>query len=138
MRTAKTLVIALTAVLLAATASANTVDFDSLVPATVYGAPTGYVSGDYCFSESLADAYVSDFWIAGSPYFHFMRVDPAFAYFGNVNIMNISNVSLDVDFSAPGDAVFDYLYLGGEVNLQFDGLAAPLIGPDFLSRSDLR
>ncbi len=133
MNSHKTIVALLLTVLLAATAAANTVDFDSLVPGTVYGAPAGHVPGDYVFSESLADCYVNDFWVGGSPYFNFMRVDPAFTYFGNVNIMNVNNVSLDVDFTAPGDVVFEYLYFGGEVNLQFDGLAAPLVGPDFPS-----
>jgi hypothetical protein len=121
------------AVLLAATASANTVDFDSLVTGTVYGAPAGHLPGNYVFSEGFADCYVNDFWVGGSPYFNFMRVDPAFTYFGNNNIMNINNITLEIDFTAAGDATFDYLYLGGEVNLQFDGLAAPLVGPDFVS-----
>jgi len=123
----------LTTLLLIATASANTVDFDSLIPGTVYGAPVGHVAGDYVFSENLADGFVDDFWVGGSPYFNQLRVDAAFTYFGNVNILNTDNIALVVDFSAPGDVTFEYLYLGGEVNLQFDGLAAPLVGPDFMS-----
>jgi len=123
----------LTTLPLIATASATPVDFDSLIPGTVYGAPVGHVAGDYVFSENLADGFVDDFWVGGSPYFNQLRVDAAFTYFGNVNILNTDNIALVVDFSAPGDVTFEYLYLGGEVNLQFDGLAAPLVGPDFMS-----
>lgn len=133
MKATKTALTLLFALLLAATASANSVDFDSLVPGTVYGASAGHVPGDHVFTEALADAYVNDFWVGGSPYFDTLRVDPAFTYFGNINIVNLNNISLDVDFSAAGDATFEYLYLGGEVNLRFDGLAAPLIGPDVMS-----
>ena len=133
MKNRSTLLTILTTLLIATTALANTVDFDSLIPGTVYGAPAGHIPGDYVFSENLADCYVNDFWIGGSPFFNFMQVDPAFTYFGNVNIMNTNNIVLDVDFTAAGDVTFEYLYLGGEVNLQFDGLAAPLVGPDFMS-----
>ena len=127
------IIVLLFVLLLAATASANTVDFDSLVTGTVYGTPAGHFPGNYVFSEAYADCYVNNFWVGGSPYFSFMRVDPAFTYFGTNNIMNINNITLEIDFTAAGDATFEYLYLGGEVNLQFDGLAAPLVGPDFVS-----
>ena len=133
MKTRFTVLTVLASLLIATTASANAVDFDSLIPGTVYGAPVGDLPGDYVFSESLADCYVDNFWVGGTPYFHFMQVDPAFSYFGNVNIMQVNNIALDVDFTAPGVTTFEYLYLGGEVNLQFDGLAAPLVGPDFMS-----
>ena len=133
MTTKTTLLCILATLLWAGAATANSVDFDSLITGTVYGAPAGHVAGDHVFTEDLADCYVNDFWTGGSPYFNFMRVDPAFTYFGNANIMNVDNVSLDVDFTAAGDVTFEYLYLGGTVNLQFDGLAAPLVGPDFMS-----
>jgi len=133
MRTHFTITIVLTSLLLSTTALANAVDFDSLIPGTVYGAPAGDLPGDYVFTENLADCYVNDFWTGGSPTFNYMQVDPAFTYFGNINIMQVNNVSLDVDYTAPGNVTFEYLYLGGDVNLQFDGLAAPLVGPDFMS-----
>lgn len=133
MKTRFATTIVLTSLLLATSVLANSVDFDSLIPGTYYGAPAGHIPGDYVFTENLADCYVNDFWVGGSPYFNYMQVVTAFTFFGNINVMEVNNVSLDVDFTAPGDVTFEYLYLGGEVNLQFDGLAAPLVGPDFMS-----
>ncbi len=44
-----------------AAAMADDVTFDSEPINTIYGAPTGYVPGDFMFSEFGAQLYVSNF-----------------------------------------------------------------------------
>ncbi len=118
---------------LAGSALADNVTFDYEPLSTMYGSPVGDVPGDYMFSEYGADLYITDFFSAGTPYFNFARIDAAFTgpsiFFGNLQIININNVDVIFDFSSPGDVEFDYLNLGGSVNLQVNGYGAVMEGP---------
>ena len=118
---------------LAGNALADNVTFDYEPLSTMYGSPVGDVPGDYMFSEYGADLYITDFLSGGTPYFNFARIDVAFTgpsiFFGSGQIINISNVGVIFDFSSPGDVEFDYLNLGGSVNLQVNGYGVVMEGP---------
>ncbi len=119
--------------LLPIVSAANIVTFDYLATGTTFGAPVGDAPGDYIFSEDLADVYVDNFWVGGSPYFNLAQVVPCYSYFGYLNILNLNNLSLVIDFTAPGDVVFEFMYLGGDVCLQVNGSGVILEGPNMAS-----
>ena len=128
----KALNIALLLLVLPVLAWANTVTNDFLPAAATYGIGT-HAPGDFAFSEDLAMVTVDEFFSAGTPYFNTARVQPAMAIFGNGQIMNLDNIDLVIDFTADGNVTFEYLNLGGSVNLQVNGYAAVLEGPDLAS-----
>lgn len=108
---------------------ANTVTYDYEPLGTTYGLGT-HVPGDFLFSEDLADVYIGEFFSGGTPYFNTARIEAATAAFGNGQIMNLNNVDLIIDFSVNGDVTFEFLDLGGSVNLQVNGFGAVLEAPD--------
>ena len=114
-------------------AHANIVTFDLQPVGTLYGAPAGQVPGDYIFSENLADIYVQDFFNGGVPYFNFGRIETPFLGFGSGHIMNLNNLSILIDFTAPGNTSFEFLDLGGIVNIQVNGAGPVIEAPDFPS-----
>lgn len=120
-------------VLVPPVARADVVGFEIPPVGTVFGAPVGDAPGDFLFSEDGADVYITNFLSGGSPYFNFCRVEPSFGApvsFHDGNIMNVNNVDLVFDFSAPGDASFEYLDFGGSVNLQVNGYGGVLEAAD--------
>ena len=127
------LVLVALGVLLAWPAHANIVTFDAQPVGTQYGAPAGQVPGDYAFGEDLADVYVEDFFVGGVPYFNLGRIETPFLGFGSGHIMNLNNISIVIDFTAPGDARFEFLDLGGTVNIQVNGAGPVIEAPDFPS-----
>ena len=138
--------IALTSLLLAClfmagSALADLVTFDYEPLGTLYGSPVGNVPGDYIFSEYGADLYVTDFISGGAPFFNVARIDPAMAgpsiWFGSGQILSVNNIDIIFQFSSAGDVVFDYLDLGGNVNLQVNGAGAVLVAPDLPSLTGL-
>jgi FlgD Ig-like domain len=108
---------------------ANTVTYDYEPLWTTYGTGT-HLPGDLAFSEDLADVYVSDFYSSGTPYFNTARIEPATAVFGNGQIINLGNIDLIIDFTADGDVTFEFLDMGGSVNLQVNGFGAVLEAAD--------
>ncbi|MBU8870875.1 MAG: T9SS type A sorting domain-containing protein [Gemmatimonadales bacterium] len=110
---------------------ANTVTYDYEPVLTTYGTGT-HIPGDYIFSEDLAKVFVDEFFIGGVPYFNFARIEPASAIFGNNQIMNLNNIDLVIDFTADGDVTFEYLDLGGSVNLQVNGFGTVLEAEDLV------
>lgn len=125
------------ALVAAVPARADNVTFDYEPLWATYGLPTAMAPGDFMFSEGGADLYLANFLSGGIPYFNFARIDPPFTgptiFFGNVQILNTNNVDVVFDFSIPGNVTFDYLNLGGSVNLQVNGFAAVLEGPSLAS-----
>jgi len=122
--------------LLPVVAGANLMNFDSLPPGTLYGTPAGDTPGSYVFSQDGIDAYVHDFWIGGSPFFNFARVEPEFSgptiFWGNIQILQVNNIAMIFDFPGTGDATFAYLHLGGDLNLSVNG--GPILqGPNMAS-----
>ncbi len=119
--------------LLALPAFANTVTYDLEPMGMTYGIPAGQVPGDWIFSEDSADLYVTDFYVAGSPYFNQARIEAPYLGFGSVQILGINNIGLIYDFNAAGDASFEFLDTGGTVNIQVNGFGAVIEAPDFPS-----
>ncbi len=123
-------------VLPAVSAMADSVGFEVLPIGTMFGAPFGQVPGDYLFSEGGADLFISTFLSSGTPYFNYCSIEPSFgppADFHDNNIMQVNNVGVIFDFSAPGNVTFEYLNWGGSVNIQVNGYGAVLEGPDLPS-----
>ena len=120
-----------------APAGADTVTFDGEPLNMLYGAPAGQVPGDFMFNEGGVDLWITEFLIGGSPYFNYAQIDPAFTgpsiFFGNNQIIEISNVGVIFEFSSPGCFTFEYLDMGGSVNLQVNGYGAVLEGADLPS-----
>jgi len=118
-------------------ALADHVTFDLETLGTLYGTPVGDVPGDYLFAEGGADLYIAEFYVSGNPYFNFSQIDPEFAgpslFFGSLQILEVNNVTIVFDFSAPGVVTFEYLDLGGSVNLLVNGAGPVLEGPDMAS-----
>ncbi len=119
---------------LAVNALADNVTFDFEPLGTMYGNPVGDVPGDFMFTDYGTDLYITDFINGGTPYFNFARIDGPFTgpsiFFGNNQILNTNNVGVIFAFSSPGDVEFDYLLLGGPVNLQVNGAGVVLEAPD--------
>ena len=123
--------------LLAAGASlADNVTFDLEPMDRFYGTPVGMGPGDFMFSEGGADLWLDTFISSGSPYFNYAQIDPAFTgpsiYFGNLQILEINNVGVVFDFSSPGNVTFEYMDLGGSVNLQVNGYGSVLEAEDLI------
>jgi len=106
--------------LFATVASAMVISFDYEPMGIQYGAPVGNIPGDHIFTEDSADLFVVEYF-AAIPYFNYLQIDPAFAFFGQNQIMELNNAGLLINFIAQGDATFDFVYFGGEVNLEVNG-----------------
>jgi len=106
--------------LFATAASSMVISFDYEPLGTQYGNPVGNIPGDYIFSEDSADLFVVEYF-SGMPYFNYLQIDPAFAFFGQNQIMELNNAGLLLNFTAQGDASFDFVYFGGNVNLEVNG-----------------
>ena len=123
--------------LAAGQAQAGIVTFDYEPLHQVYGAGAGQAPGDFMFNEDGTDLYVTEFFSGGAPYFYDAVIDPAFAgpsiWFGTSQILRISNVDVVFAFPATGDVTFEYLDLGGSVNLQVNSYGPVLEGPDLAS-----
>jgi len=117
----------------AGSALANTVTFDLEPFGAVYGVPAGHIPGDWILAEEFADLYVDEFFVLGLPYFNLARIEAPFLGFGAGRILGVSNVSIPCDFGASGDVTFEYLDLGGTVNIQVNGFGAVIEAPDFPS-----
>lgn len=103
-------------------ALADDVTFDYEPLGQQYGASVSMNPGDPMFSEGGTNLWITNFLIYGSPYFDSARIDPAFSSssvtFGHQRILAISNVGVVFDFTVPGNVAFEYLDMGGLVNLQ--------------------
>ena len=131
------LMLTLAALLPAFSALAGTVTFDLEPLYQVYGAGAGQAPGDFMFHEDGTDLYVNEFFSGGTPYFHDAVIDPAFTgpsiWFGTSQILRIANVGVLFALPTTGDVVFEYLDLGGAVNLQVNGYGTVLEAPDLAS-----
>ena len=114
--------------LFATAASAMVISFDYEPLGTQYGTPVGNIPGDYIFSEDSADLFVVEYF-SGGAYFNYLQIDPAFTFFGQNQIMELNNASLMFNFTAQGDASFDFVYFGGDVNLEVNGGASVVSEP---------
>ena len=125
------------ALLAASSGMADNVTFDLEPLDRFYGTPSGMGPGDFMFSEGGAGLWITDFLSGGTPYFNFAQIDPAFTgpviYFGDQQILEINNVGVVFDFSSPGNVTFEYLDLGGSVNLQVNGHGSVLEAFDLIS-----
>jgi hypothetical protein len=123
--------------LTAAAALAGTVTFDYQPLYQVYGNGAGQSPGSFMFNEDGIDLFVDLFFIGGNPYYNDAVIDPAFTgpsiNFGTNQILRISNVGVIASFPTPGDVSFEYLNMGGSVNLQVNGYGTVLEGPDLAS-----
>ena len=108
---------------------ANMVTFDNEPLWATYGAGT-HLPGEFIFSEDLAGVFVDEFFSSGIPYYTSARIEPATAVFGNNQTIQINNVTLTIDFTADGDVTFEFLDMGGSVNLQVNGFGSVLEAPD--------
>jgi len=128
------LIVALISALWATAAVADLVTFDFEPLGTPYGNTAGMAPGDVMFSEFGATLYVDNFYSGGSPFFNSARIDPAFTgpgiIFGANQILQINNVGVIFNFSSAGDVTFEYMDLGGSVNLLVNGFGAVLEAGD--------
>ena len=74
--------------------------------------------------------FVDEFYSSGVPYFGTAHIEAASAIFGNNNVLQVNNVDLIIDFTADGDVTFEFLDMGGSVNLQVNGFGAVLEAED--------
>ncbi len=138
---ARIILLALAVVTLSGSAAhADLVDFESQSPGTVFGSPVGNTPGDIVFSEDGADVVITTFQSGGSAYYNFARIEPSFGsprFFYHGNIANLSNVGIIVHFSGAGDASFEFLDLGGSVNLRVNGSGVVMEAPDIADLAGL-
>lgn len=135
------LALALTA---AVPARANHVTHDLVPLGSAWGGIHGNVPGDPMFSEDSIALTVHDFWSGGAPCcFVEARILPEVtdvsgaSVFGSVQTLRVNNVNVRYDFAGipfgdPDTLKFDFLDLGGTVNLEVNG-AGLVEAPDFPS-----
>lgn len=117
----------------AAAASAGTVTFQSQALGAEYGSTVGDVPGDLVFTEDGIDVSVQTFLSSGTPAFGFGRIQDSFGaprFFYDQNILRFNNIGFVFDFGGAGDASFQYMNLGGGVNLGING-SAPVEASSF-------
>lgn len=115
-------------------AHADTVSFDYEPLNQLYGTPVAQSPGDFMFAEGGANLFIHDFYVGGTPYFNFSQIDaalPAPWSFGSVQILETNNVTVQFEFSGPGDVVLEYIDMGGSVNLEVNG-AGLMESPDLV------
>ncbi len=130
---ATTTLITLILLLTAGSAEANTVTFDLEPLGTTYGAPAGHFPGDWIMAEDSADLRVDEFFAGGLPSFNFSRIELPFMGFGIGQILELNNITVHTDFAAPGNTTFQFLDLGGLINIQVNGFGTVIEAPDFPS-----
>jgi concanavalin A-like lectin/glucanase superfamily protein len=111
---------------LAAGQSHACVDFEPpIAVGTQYGAPAGQPSGTVVITTNAIAVAVADFEVGGNTFFDSASVVAAPPALGTGQVLQVNNISLDVDFSAlpfaVGEVRFDYLDLGGTENLGVNG-----------------
>ena len=95
--------------------------FDTLPLGMEWGGAFGQVPGDTIFIEDSVPVQVFPHSNGG---FNSLRVEPAFAAFGSVQILNLNNIMAGFEFAPIGGAAsvcFEYLDLGGTENLIVNG-----------------
>jgi hypothetical protein len=130
---AATILMAALLIVLTGSARASLVTFDSLPLGVQYGAPAGHVPGDLAFVDGGVDVRVENAMVGGSPFFNFAQVDAPFLGFGSGNILQLNNIGVVISTAAPGDMAFDFLDLGGVVNIQVNGAGVVIEAPDYPS-----
>jgi hypothetical protein len=130
-------------VLAGVASNAQAVHIDFEAPAfplgTTYGNPVGHLPGDVVFSQGGVDASVELFTLGGFNGFDRARVagqpGPPTSYFpAPINpsqSLTISNIAMNFDVTAAGavrQVRFDYADLGGDENLQINGMPRLEIG----------
>jgi hypothetical protein len=114
--------------MLAAMAPAQTiVTFNPVTGGPWGGPPYPNLPGDYIFTEppTAIDVYVQEFQLGTYTGFVIAELQPAFAGFGSGQVLWVSNINMEFDFSpyGPNNVWFFFADLGGQENLQVNGAA---------------
>lgn len=106
---------------------ADLVTFNNGIPGTMFGQPVGTPPGTLLFNEDGTSVIITSLVSNGSQTYNFCRIEPSLgapANFYDANIMSLQGIGLIFDFTGEGDVSFEYLHLGGTVNMQVNGFGA--------------
>ena len=119
-----------------ALAAPGVVTFDNLSIGQTYDGSAGVMPGDLLFSEDGIDVYAQPFDNGGTNILGYAEVVDSFGsprFFHDQNIMRTNGMCLLFVFDGYGPVSFEYLQLGGAVNIQVNEVAAVLNSPDLPS-----
>ncbi|MCP4547448.1 MAG: T9SS type A sorting domain-containing protein [bacterium] len=98
-------------------------DFEPLGMA--WGSGYGNVPGDLAFIEDNIPVILEDFYVSTYTFFNMARIDPVWSGFGNLQCVQLNNISLRYAIYALGITVssvtFEYVDMGGTENIQVNG-----------------
>lgn len=109
------------------------VDFEAEPLNASYGAAYFHSPNDLIFSEDGVLVYITSYYNDGTEHFTYGRIKnslPAPANFHNGHIFQLNNVGALFLFGGPGDAQFEFLHFGGQVNIAING-AGVLVADTF-------